>query len=84
MRRLLAARQVSQLPAAAPAPETHTVLSADVVFRTCIHELARALEQLTSREEIPLYQTAIEFEEAAVKMADFLGAQKCTLKGGHG
>ena len=55
--------------------------SADPVLSTCVHEIARALEEFARKQPVPLYATEAEFETAAISIAEKLGAEKCQLKG---
>lgn len=68
------------LPAARQ-PQRTGLQSSDPVLSTCVHEIARALEEFARKQPVPLYATEAEFEAAAVSIAEKLGAEKCQLKG---
>lgn len=69
------------LPPARREPTRTEFQSSDPTLRTCVHEIARALEQLVTKEYVPLFQSTAEFETAAVRLAEMLHAEKCPLRG---
>lgn len=69
------------LPRAPREAIRRTIQSADRDMRICVHELARALEQYARKEYVPLYAGGAEFETAAIDMAEFILAERCSLKG---
>jgi hypothetical protein len=68
------------LPAAPKQPTRALTSSADVRLIVCVHELARALEEYITKEETPLYGGSIEWETAAIEIAELMTAEKCVLK----
>lgn len=70
-----------QLPKAPRGPRVAAMQSADPDFRICVHELARALEEYATKEPVPLYGGAIEFDTAAIQMFDLMRVERCGLKG---
>lgn len=69
------------LPAAKPQPRRTGLQSSDPVLSTCVHEIARALEEFAKKQYVPILATEAEFEDAAIQIAEKLGAEKCPLRG---
>lgn len=78
---LSAAALTRRLPPAPRAPERRSLESFDRERVTCVHELARALEEFSTKEPVPLFGTQAEFDEAAIAIVELMGAQRCPLKG---
>lgn len=54
--------------------------SADPVLSTCVHELARALEEYARKQYVALFAGDIEFETAAIEISKLLHVEKCPVK----
>lgn len=73
-------REPLRLPAIQKPVKVGAFQSSDPRLVTCVHEIARALEEFAVKEYVPLFNTTAEFENAALEIVEKLHVERCPLK----